>query len=46
MKHNGNFGSWLRMRRKALGLTQAGLAEAIHYSAVAIHKIELSLIHI
>jgi predicted ATPase/DNA-binding XRE family transcriptional regulator len=40
MKYSGNFGSWLRMRRKALGLTQAGLARAIHYSAVAIHKIE------
>lgn len=40
MTYNGNFGSWLRMRRRALGLTQAGLAQAIHYSAVAIHKIE------
>jgi predicted ATPase/DNA-binding XRE family transcriptional regulator len=40
MQYSGNFGSWLRTRRRALGLTQAGLAEAIHYSAVAIHKVE------
>lgn len=40
MKYSGSFGSWLRIRRRALGLTQAGLAEAIHYSAVAIHKVE------
>ncbi|MFO1330746.1 MAG: helix-turn-helix domain-containing protein [Rubrivivax sp.] len=35
-----SFGAWLRQRRKALGLTHAGLAEAVHCSVSALRKIE------
>lgn len=34
------FGEWLRQRRRALGLTHAALAEAVHCSVSALRKIE------
>lgn len=35
-----SFGEWLRQRRRALGLTHAALAEAVHCSVSALRKIE------
>jgi len=35
-----SFGSWLRRRRMALGLTHAALAERAHCSVSALRKIE------
>jgi predicted ATPase/DNA-binding XRE family transcriptional regulator len=35
-----SFGQWLKQRRKALDLTQEGLAERIGCSYIAVHKIE------
>jgi adenylate cyclase len=35
-----SFGLWLRQRRKALGLTHAMLADAVHCSVSALRKIE------
>jgi len=40
MDPNRSFGSWLRYRRRVLGLTQAELARRVGYVAVTIRKIE------
>jgi predicted ATPase/DNA-binding XRE family transcriptional regulator/tetratricopeptide (TPR) repeat protein len=34
------FGQWLRQRRKALGLTQADLAQRLNYAEITLRKIE------
>ena len=40
MRDIGSFGSWLRERRQALDLTQAGLAGRVGCSVVTIRKLE------
>lgn len=40
MSPTPTFGEWLRQRRRALGLTHAALAEAVHCSVSALRKIE------
>ena len=40
MDNDLSFGRWVKVRRVALGLTQAQLAERIGYSIVTIRKIE------
>jgi predicted ATPase/transcriptional regulator with XRE-family HTH domain len=40
MDPNRSFGSWLKYRRRVLGLTQAELARRVGYVAVTIRKIE------
>jgi predicted ATPase/transcriptional regulator with XRE-family HTH domain len=40
MQFNGLFGTWLKVRRKALDLTQQDLADQVGYSVVTIRKIE------
>src|SRR5687768_6918024 len=40
MDSNASFGLWLRRRRKALDLTQAGLARRVGCAEVTIRKIE------
>jgi predicted ATPase/DNA-binding XRE family transcriptional regulator len=40
MNQEYSFGSWIRKRRQALGLTQTALAEQVGYSAAMIRKIE------
>src|SRR4051812_21840088 len=40
MSETASFGQWLKQHRKALDLTQEGLAERIGCSYIAIHKIE------
>lgn len=41
MSVDASFGRWLQQRRKALGLTQAELAQCVGCATVTIHKIEL-----
>src|SRR5262245_19521225 len=40
MEQSASFGYWLRRRRKAMDLTQAGLAERAGYAETTIRKIE------
>lgn len=40
MEFTPPFGAWMKRQRKALDLTQAELAESIHYSTVLVHKVE------
>jgi predicted ATPase/DNA-binding XRE family transcriptional regulator/Tfp pilus assembly protein PilF len=40
VNENASFGSWVRLRRKALDLTQASLADRVGYAVVTIKKIE------
>ena len=40
MEQTGNFGQWLRQRRKALGLTQKALAQQAGCAEVTLRKIE------
>lgn len=40
MKKGATFGVWVRARRRALGLTQAELAERVHCAEISIRKIE------
>src|SRR5260221_8558434 len=40
MKFNGSFGDWLKLRRRALDLTQTELADQVGCSVATIRKIE------
>ncbi len=40
MDHMAQFGTWLKQRRKALGLTQEDLADRISCSGAMVRKIE------